>query len=67
MTRPLWLKRSASERVYGRGFRSGTMDRYGRWLSRTDAVGRTSTFERDKAGNLTRYIAPNGNCVDFTL
>ncbi len=51
---------------YGRGGVSGRMDRWGRWLEKTDALGRTTTYQRDDAGNLLRRDYPDGSCDEYS-
>lgn len=51
---------------YGRGQRSGETNKWGAFLSHTDSLGRTITYERDEANNVTRRIAPDGDCIEYT-
>ena len=50
---------------YERGGTQGTMDKWGRWLTKTDAEGHTTRFERDSGGNLTQQTFPDGSCVVY--
>jgi RHS repeat-associated protein len=50
---------------YGRGGYSGHTDKWGRWLDKTDALGRTTTYQRDGAGNLLRRDNPDGTCAEY--
>ena len=50
---------------YARGRTEGTMDKWGRWLTKTDAEGNTTSFQRDSAGNLTQQTFPDGSCVVY--
>jgi len=49
---------------YGRGGYSGHTNQWGHWLDKTDALGRTTTYERDEASQLTKSTQPNGECVE---
>ena len=51
---------------YGRGTRTGQTNKWGAWLTETDGVGRTTTYERDDANNLTRQTYPDGDCVEYS-
>ena len=51
---------------YGRGSRSGHTDKWGYWLDETDGLGRTTSYERDSAGRVTRLIYPDGDCVVYS-
>ncbi len=51
---------------YGRGGVSGLMDKWGRWLHKTDGLGRTTSYERDEAGNLLRRDYPDGSCDEYS-
>lgn len=52
--------------AYGRGERSGHTDHWGNWLDETDGEGRTTRYQRDDSGNLTRRVEPDGDCVEYT-
>ena len=52
--------------TYGRGGRSGHINKWGNWLDETDGIGRTTTYESDDRNNLTRKTYPNGDCVEYT-
>ena len=51
---------------YERGSLEGHLDRWGRWLSKTDAVGQTTTYQRDSAGNLLQRTHPDGSCEAYS-
>lgn len=51
---------------YGRGSVSGHTDRWGRWLDQTDALSRTTSYQRDVAGNLLRQDNPDSTCDEYT-
>ncbi len=50
---------------YERGRTEGTMDRWGRWKTKTDAEGHSTSFERDSAGNLLERHYDDGSCQVF--
>ncbi|MCP4363077.1 MAG: RHS repeat protein, partial [Chloroflexi bacterium] len=49
---------------YGRGSISGLTNRWGNWVERTDASGRTTTYERDRANNVYGLELNGGDCMD---
>jgi len=50
---------------YERGSLSGMMDRYGRWLTKTDALGHAIRDQRDAAGRLLQRAYPDNSCDEF--
>ncbi len=50
---------------YERGGRSGVTNQWGNWLQETDAIGRTTDYERDGKNNLTKVTYPDGDCVEL--
>ncbi|MBK6433314.1 hypothetical protein [Candidatus Amarolinea dominans] len=44
--------------TYGRGGLSGHTNEWGSWLDETDAISRTTTYQRDGANNLTHETNP---------
>ncbi len=51
---------------FGRGQTSGQTNQWGKWLSTTDPISRTTTREYDEQNNLTRDQLPDGDCVTYT-
>ncbi len=63
------VQRSADivDRVtYSRGVRFGITNEWGSWLESTDALSRTTTYQRDAADRITRQTNPDGTCVEYT-
>ncbi|HYN89374.1 MAG TPA: right-handed parallel beta-helix repeat-containing protein, partial [Ardenticatenaceae bacterium] len=61
------LSNELADRVsYGRGGRVGYTNKWGSWLAETDALGRTTSYERDAANNVTLKTFPNGDCERYT-
>ncbi len=52
--------------AYGRGGDAGHTNKWGCWLDETDAAGRTTTYQRDAANNITRETFPDGACATNT-
>jgi len=52
--------------AYTRGGISGHTNEWGSWLDETDAVGRTTTYQRDGADNPIHQTNPDGTCVSRT-
>ena len=48
---------------YSRGGQSGHTNKWGNWMDVTDALGRTITYERDRANNPTQITLPAGDCL----
>ena len=51
---------------YGRGSRSGHVNKWGAWLDETDGLGRTTTYLRDERNNVLQQTEPDGDCVTYT-
>ena len=51
---------------YGRGSRSGHVNKWGAWLDETDGLGRTTTYVRDERNNVLKQTEPDGDCVEYT-
>lgn len=51
---------------YGRGEVRGLTNEWGSWTERTDALGRTTFYERDEANQITSLTMPNGDCMRST-
>ncbi len=51
---------------YERGSLSGQLDRWGRWIEKTDALNQTTSYERDEAGRIMKRTNPDGSCEEFT-
>jgi YD repeat-containing protein len=47
-------------------FRCNSLDKWGRWLDKTDALGQTTTYTRDDAGNLLQRTYPDGSYDVYT-
>ncbi len=56
----------ATIHAIGSGARiEGEFNKSGSWKTKTDALSRTTTFERDSADRITRYTEPDGDCTLF--
>ncbi|MGD9101214.1 MAG: hypothetical protein PVF45_12110, partial [Anaerolineae bacterium] len=51
--------------THERGGVSGHTNKWGNWLDQTDALSRTTTYERDADNRLTKLTQPNGDCVEI--
>ena len=50
---------------YGRGSVSGLTDRWGFWAVETDGLGRTTEYDRNLDGTVSKVIYPDGDCVEY--